>query len=418
MDQTTIRLGYGNEETEVTMPVANLAGIVEPRGESEPFDETRVIDDALARPTGSSRLRDIAKPSQRVAIITSDMTRPCPADQLLPPVLAELATAGVPDAQVTVVAALGLHRAMTRPELQRMVGPSITARVQVLNHDPTDVVAVGTTSAGTPVAFFRPVVEANLRVCLGNLEYHYFAGFSGGVKAIFPGCASRETVTANHAMMVRPEATAGRLAGNPVRADLEEGAAFIGAHFILNVIAGDHGRVVAAAAGDPTLAHRKGCKVVEERGAVRIPGRADIVLASAGGYPKDLNLYQAQKALDNAAHAVTDGGTIILVAECREGLGNDVFEAWMRAAAGPDDLLCRIQREFVLGGHKAAAIGAVEKRARVYLVSSLAEETVSCCGMRPYATAQRAMEAALSDAGPGATVLVLPQGGSVLPVIA
>ena len=417
MDYATIGLGYGGTQVPVNVPRINLMGVIEPRDDfTSPVDEASLIRDALAHPIGSPRLRDIAEPGQQVVIVTSDMTRPCPSDRLLPPVLAELTAAGVRDAEVTIVAALGLHRAMTRAELDSMVGPEIAGRVRVLNHDPTDVVAVGATSAGTTVAFFRPVVEAGLRVCLGNLEFHYFAGYSGGVKAIFPGCASRETVTANHAKMVRPEAIAGRIEGNPVRYDIEEGAALLGVDFILNVIAADHGRIVAAVAGDATLAHRRGCELVAARGAVEIASRADIILVSAGGYPKDLNLYQAQKALDNAAHAVRDGGSIILVAECREGLGNSVFEAWMRTASEPDDLLCRIQREFVLGGHKAAAIGAVEKRARVRIVSSLPEEIVRCCGMTPNSSVGDAIQAALSDAGPGAQVLVLPQGGSVLPV--
>ncbi len=416
MDQTTISLGYGDRQIDVVVPTRNIAGVIEPRDSLRPVDEASLIRDALAHPIGSRRLCEIARPGQQVVIITSDLTRPCPSDRLLPPVLAELAAAGIPDANITVVAALGLHRAMTRAELATMTGPEVAARVRVLNHDPTHVATVGVTSAGTPVAFFRPVVEADLRVCLGNLEFHYFAGYSGGVKAVFPGCASRETVTANHAMMVRPEAVAGRIEGNPVRADIEEGAALLGVDFILNVITADHGHIVAAVAGDATLAHRRGCEMVAERGAAPIASRADIVIVSAGGYPKDLNLYQAQKALDNAAHAVRDGGSIILIAECREGLGNSVFEAWMRAASEPDDLLCRIQREFVLGGHKAAAIGAVEKRARVRIVSDLPDDTALCCGMTPHSSAQAAMEAALSQAGSGATVLILPQGGSVLPV--
>jgi nickel-dependent lactate racemase len=305
---------------------------------------------------------------------------------------------------------------MTFAEQERAVGKTVMRRVRVLNHDPEDVVPVGATSRGTPVEFFRAIVESDLRVCLGNLELHYFAGYSGGVKAIFPGCASRATVTANHAMMVRPRARAGRIEGNPVRADIEEGAALLGVDFILNVIAGEHGRIVGAFAGDAAAAHRAGCVQVAQRGIVRIGHLADIALVSAGGYPKDVNLYQAQKALDNAAGAVRTGGTIILIAECREGMGNRTFETWMREASGPDDLLRRIQTEFALGGHKAAAIAAVEKRATVALVSELPDEVAIACGLRPYGTVDEALRDALHEAGPGAKVLVMPQGGSVLPV--
>lgn len=233
---------------------------------------------------------------------------------------------------------------------------------------------------------------------------------------MLPGCASRATVRANHAMMVRPEAAAGRLEGNPVRADIEEGAAMLGVDFILNVVAdGARHRIVGAVAGDVTAAHRRGCEIVAQRGIVPIERRADVVLVSAGGYPKDVNLYQAQKALDNAAYAVRDGGILILVAECPEGLGNRTFEAWMADADTPDELLERIQREFVLGGHKAAAIAAVLKRASVYLVSALPDELVRQCGMVPWGDLAEALDAAWIALGSEASLLVLPQGGSVLP---
>ena len=415
--QTTLHLLYGDTQLAVDVPSGNLMGVFGPRDEMAPRDGDTLVRQALARPIGTSRLCALARPGQKVAIVTSDLTRPGPSEQLLPPVLAELGDAGVPDDDITIIFALGLHRPMTAAEMAVAVGPEVSQRVRLLNHDPADTVAVGVTSAGTPVEFFRPVVEADLRVCLGNLEFHYFAGYSGGVKAIFPGCASRATVTANHAMMVRPEAKAGRIDGNPVRSDIEEGAALVGVDFILNVVTGEHGQILAAVAGDGTAAHRRGCELVAQRGHVPIPRRADIVIVSAGGYPKDVNLYQAQKALDNGAHAVRQGGVIVLVAECREGLGNRTFETWMQESDSPDDLICRIQREFVLGGHKAAAIAAVEQRASVTLVSDLPDETVCRCGMRPGESLDDALSDALRKVGPTASVIVLPQGGSMLPVV-
>jgi nickel-dependent lactate racemase len=260
------------------------------------------------------------------------------------------------------------------------------------------------------------VVEADFRICLGNLELHYFAGYSGGAKAILPGCASRTTLNANHSLMVRPEARAGRLEGNPVRADLEEGASMVGIDFILNVVVdGAEHRIVGAVAGDVTAAHRRGCALVAERGIVEIERQADIVVVSAGGHPKDLNLYQAQKALDNASNALRDGGVLILAAECSEGFGHRTFEAWLTGAT-PQQVLARIQQEFALGGHKAAAVAAVLQRASVYLVSALPDDSVHRCGMTPFANLDAALAAALEESGPGASLLVLPQGGSILPL--
>jgi len=419
LEVTALELAFGRGSLRVEVPAINLQEVLEPKRGDAVIDEAALLHEALANPIGVARLRELIQPGQKVVLVTSDLTRPCPSERLLPPVLDELTAAGVPDEDVTVVMALGLHRPMTQAEIEQAVGSAVCRRVRVINHDPADCVRLGVTSAGTPVEIFRPLVEADFRVCLGNLELHYFAGYSGGAKAILPGCASRATLNANHAMMVHPEARAGRLpeGGNPVRADIEEGAALLGVDFILNVIVdGAHHRSVGAVAGDVTAAHRRGCEMVARRSIVEIEQRADIVLVSAGGHPKDLNLYQAQKALDNAAYAVRDGGILILVAECREGLGNRVFEAWMSGASSPDELLARIQREFVLGGHKAAAIAAVLKRAQVYLISALSDELVRRCGMVPWKDPNAALNEALFQLGVNARVLALPQGGSILPL--
>ena len=417
METTQVHMPYGHGEEWIPIPSICLVGVYEPRETAEATDEEALVRAALAQPLGTRPLHQIAQAGQKVAIVTSDLTRPCPSDRLLPPILEELTAAGVADADITVVIALGLHRSMSATELEQIVGPEVYRKVQVINHDPDDTVHLGVTSAGTPVELFRPVVEADLRVCLGNLELHYFAGYSGGAKAILPGCASRSTVTANHAMMVRPEAISARIDGNPVRGDIEEGVAMVGVDFILNVLVDGHRRIEAAVAGEVTQAHRKGCELVAEAETVVIPHRADVVLLSAGGHPKDMNLYQAQKGLDNAASAVREGGIIVWAAECCEGLGNVTFEAWMRAADSPQAVLERIQREFVLGGHKAAAVADVLCRAQVYLVSGLPDETVEACGMVPYAGIQEAVQAALDAKGPNADVIALPYGGSVLPIV-
>jgi nickel-dependent lactate racemase len=373
-----------------------------------------LTSEALEHPIGSPRLRELARPGQKVAVLTSDMTRPCPSAKLLPSVLKELADAGVCEEDVVIVAALGLHRQMTQAELEHMAGRDVYRRIQVINHDPEDVVFLGTTQRGTPVEVFRPVVEADLRVCLGNVEFHYFVGYSGGAKAIIPGCASKKTVTANHAWMVNPDAVGGSYVGNPVRADLEEAAAMVGVDFILNVVADAQHRVVAAVAGDAIAAHRVGCDWIAQRGKVAIPKQGDIVLVSPGGFPKDVNLYQAQKGLDNAALAVRPGGIIILVAECPEGLGNAVLEQWITSGLTCDQLLDRIKQEFVLGGHKAAAIAKVARQSQVILVSS-SLASMSLSGVEHQPTIDTALDAAFERLGAGAGVLVFPQGASTLP---
>lgn len=416
MTATELKLPYGDGYLPIAVPTEHLLGIVRPKAATNgDRAEQDVVRQALAHPLGTPALRALVRPGQQVAIVVSDMTRPCPTDRLLPPVLEELAVAGIPDADVTVIVALGLHRAQTEAELAALVGPAVYARVRVVNHDLQDVVRLGVTARGTPVELFRPLVEADVRLCLGNVEFHYFAGFSGGAKAIVPGCASSSTITANHGLMTRPGATTGRLAGNPVREDLEEGAAMLGIDFILNAIVDDRHRIVAAFAGHVRDAHRKGCEWVAERGAVPIARCADMVLVSAGGYPLDVNMYQAQKALDNAVHAVREGGVIVWVAECREGLGGATFAAWLQEADSADEVLARIEREFVLGGHKAAAIAGVLKKARVYLVSSLAAEAIGRVGVVSFDDLGQAVAAAHEVVGPEARIWAMPYGDSVLP---
>jgi nickel-dependent lactate racemase len=376
-----------------------------------PYD---LIGQAMAAPIGCPHLSELVHPGQSVAIITSDITRTCPSRQMLPPLMAELASAGISDQDVTVVFATGSHRPHTKEEQASLVGPDMAARLRLIDSDPDQIVHVGTTSRGTPIEVFEPVAKADFRIALGNVEPHYFAGYSGGAKALVPGVCSLATIQVNHAMMVRPGARAGVLDGNPVREDIEEGASLIGLDFILNVIVGPDHHVLAAAAGHSVQAHRWLCNVLDFQRKVTVDELADVVIVSAGGYPKDINLYQAQKALDNAAAAVKPGGIIIWLAECPDGLGNRVFADWLVGSAA-DDIIARIQEQFVLGGHKAAAIASVLKKAQILLVSSLDPALVRDCGLRPYEEFDSALKDALREVGPDPRLTIMPLGAAVLP---
>ena len=209
----------------------------------------------------------------------------------------------------------------------------------------------------------------------------------------------------------------GKLEGNPVRDDLEEAIRFCPIDFIVNVVLDEHKRIIQAVAGHHVEAHREGCRFLDRFYKVGIREQADIVIVSPGGYPKDINLYQAQKALDNARHAVKPGGIIILAASCREGLGERVFERWMLESPSPESMVEKIRQNFELGGHKAAAIAMVLKQARIFLVSDLAEDFVRRIFLEPHASLAEAVQAALAAQGNAAKVLVMPYGGSTLPVV-
>ena len=417
MYSSTVTLAYGTGTYDVNIPDSNLLGVYGVR-ESESVvtqDESLILRNALNNPIGTAPLRELVHPGVQVAIITSDLTRPCPSDRLLPPVLEELRAAGIPDKDILIVLALGVHRPMTEAEIDQTLSPEIHRRFRVLNHDPDNTVHLGETRRGTPVDIFRPVVEADIRICLGALEFHWFAGFSGGAKAILPGCASMAFVTKNHAMLVLPEAAGGRNEGNPLRADLEEGVSMLGVDFILNVVLDPENRIQEAVAGDVIAAHRAGCELISRRRKVYVPRKGDIVLASPGGYPKDINLFQSHKGLENASHFVRQGGILILVAECREMIGNQNFEDWMLTSKSPQDILERMEGQFILGGHKAAALAATELRIQVYLVSALPADLARRMYMQPFDTPQAALDHAMEELGLESQVIVLPHAISILP---
>ena len=410
-----LQIAIGTRTEPVSIPDRNLLGILDANAVEAGPGGVEAVAEALAHPIGAPLLEQVVHPGETVAIITSDITRPMPTALVLPLVPEALGRGGIRDEDITLVFGLGSHRRQTEEERRRLAGDAY-GRIRCVDSDPNDCVHLGTTRRGTPVDVTRVVAEADRIVCLGNIEYHYFVGYSGGVKAVMPGVSSRDAIQANHSRMVLPEAHAGKLEGNPIREDVEEAGRLAGVDYIVNVVLGDHKEILFAVAGHPVEAHRVGCRFLDTLYRKPIPQRADIVLTSQGGAPKDLNLYQTQKALDNAKHAVRPGGTIILVGSCREGLGEGVFEQWIREARRPEDLIERVQAHFQLGGHKAAAIAMVLQEAEVYLVSEMDPAMVERVFLRPFGTVQEALDAAMAKHGPDATVLVMPHGGSTLPL--
>ena len=413
-----LELGYGNGVQTVDLPDQNVMGILNANPMQHERSGAEAVQWALTHPIGAKPLHQLANPGQKIAIVTSDISRPFPSDAVLPAVLDELYRAGVSPSDITVVLALGSHRHHTEEEMRRLVGERCFEEVRCVDSDVQDCVHMGTTSRGTPVDITRTVAEADFRICLGNIEFHYFAGYSGGAKAMMPGVSTPEAIQANHRFMVSPEACAGKLEGNPVREDIEEAGKLCGIDFIVNAVLDEHKQIVFAVAGDVTDAHRVGCTYLDRMYRCPIPARADIVIASQGGAPKDANLYQTQKALDNAKHAVKKGGTIILLGACPEGLGSKCFEEWLTQSETAQSMIDRIQTDFQLGGHKAAAIAMVLEDAAIDLVSEMDDSFVRSIFLNPQPSAQTALNKALDRYGPDATVLVMPYAGATLPLLA
>lgn len=410
-------LKYDNKTMDIHIDDKNLIGILNANKIQVDLMGDEEVKRALENPIGTKKIRDIVEPGEKIAIITSDITRPMPSKKVLPHVLEELNIAGVSKEDIIIVFALGSHRKHTVDEMKYLVGEDIYNNYKCMDSDIEDYIRLGYTDNNTPIDIFRPVAKAHRRICLGNIEFHYFAGYSGGAKAIMPGVSTRKAVEVNHSKMVDEKAHAGNIDTNPVRLDIEETIKLVPIDFILNVVLNENKEIIKAVAGHYIHAHRVGCEFLDALYKVNLDERADIVITSIGGYPKDINLYQAQKALDNAKHAVKDGGIIILVASCKEGLGEDVFEKWILEAEKPEDLINRVKKKFELGGHKAAAIAMVLEKSRVFLVSEMDEDLVRKIFLEPYNSVQKAYEDALKIIGNNARVYLIPNGGSVLPVV-
>ncbi len=412
-------LPYGKTDVCVRVPARNLLGSIEPMEKPGVPDAYAEIERALKEPLGTKRLSEIATPESKVAIVVDDATRKAPSEKMLLPVLSELTAAGVKDENITVIFACGTHRVVKPEEATELLGEEIIKRLKVISHEckAQDLVYIGTTkSHGNKIYLNRVFVEANVKVLLGDICFHYYAGYGGGRKSVLPGVSGAETIQHNHSMMLHTNAKTGILEDNPVHQDMTEAARLAKVDFIVNIVENSKGEIVRAFAGDLEQAFMEGVKLVDEMYRVRIDRRADIVVASAGGHPGDINLYQACKAIDNTLDAVKRGGVIILVAECPEGHGNQVFYDWMTRLEDLKNTEREIKRNFVLGGHKAYYLLKALQNHTIILVSSLPDYYASNVFKLKTARATNdALTEALKLSGSASRVWTMPHGDHVLP---
>jgi len=383
-------------------------------------DQKAEVERALKEPIGSKRLSEIAKPESKVAIVVDDATRKAGSQRMLLPVLAELNTAGVKDENITVIFGCGTHRAVQPEEAQELLGEEILKRVKTVSHCCTaqDSVYIGTTKTyGNKVNINRVFAEADVKVLLGDVNYHYYAGYGGGRKSLLPAVCCEETIKHNHALLLSSSAKTGNLEGNPVHIDMTEAGQLAKVDFIVNVVENKKGEIVKAFAGDLEAAFLEGVKLVDKMYLVTVDRRADIVVVSAGGYPADINLYQAYKGLDNALDAVKRGGVLILVAECLEGHGNQVFYDWMTRLGDIKNIEREVKRNFVMGGHKAYYLLKALQSHPIILVSSMPDfYATSIFKLKTARAVNDALNEALKLAGSASRVWAMPQGSYTLPV--
>jgi lactate racemase len=414
-------LPYGRTNVCVRVPARNLLGTIEPKEQAGIADANAEITRALNEPIGSKRLSEIAKAEDKIAIIVDDATRHSPTSKMLPPLLEELHMAGVKDENMTIIFGCGTHRSVKPEEAKGILGEEIYDHVRSVSHDckAQDLIEYGNTKThGTKILLNRTFAQANLRILVGDVNLHYYAGYGGGRKSVLPAVAGEETIKQNHSLLLNANARTGVLNGNPVHEDMAEAAKMAKVDFILNAVCNSKNEIVKVFAGDVEQAFLEAVKAVDSMYRVTVDRRADVIVVSPGGYPADLNLFQAYKAVDNAKEAVKRGGVIVLVAECPEGHGNQVFYDWMTKFGDLKTVEREIKRNFVLGGHKAYYLLKILQNHQIILVSSMPDYyATSIFKLKTARAVNDALNEAFNLAGRNARVLAMPYGSYTLPEV-
>lgn len=411
-------LKYGKGYVKFSLDPALVTGELMIRTAPVLPEPAAAIRQAIRNPIASPPLREVVKPGETVAFIVNDPTRVANSHVFMPILLDELNAAGVPDKDMFIVFALGTHRDMTVEEMTEAVGSDVAKRVRMYNSNAKkdEFVFFGTTSRGTPVWFNKLVAEADRIVCTGSVVHHFFSGFGGGRKAMLPGVAKHETIRKNHSMMFDPNAVIGRLEGNPIYHDQVEGTEMCRPDFLINVVLNEKFEFLAVFAGDYIKAHLEACKFVDSVYGTPVSEPADLVIATCGGYPKDINVYQLQKTMDNAWGAVREGGVVIILGECIEGSGSALYEETMGKYRTPQEVEEALRANFEIGAHKAYAVTRLMKKAEFILVSALEPELAKTLLFTPAKDIDEALGMAYAKLGPKPRIILMPQGSITVPL--
>jgi nickel-dependent lactate racemase len=393
-------------------------------------NEKAAIEDALTHPVGSPPLRELARSGNRVCIVFTDITRSCPDNLLVPPILAELKAAGVRDDDITLLCGIGMHRASTLEEKIEKLGSEVVSHYRVIDNEPQNpeaLVDLGTTSGGVPVTAHRSVVESDLVIATGIVEPHQYAGYSGGRKTLAVGAAGEALIAYSHgpAFVDHPATRLGRIEGNPFHEAITEAAHREGLRFILNVVLDDDKRLLRVVAGDPEEAFQDLVAFARSVYEVPVPQQYDIAIGGVG-FPKDSNLYQASRAPTYLFFAPTcvvrPGGYFIIPARCEEGAGSGVgeqrFLSAMRDMPDVKSILDDGRKNgFPPGQQRAFVLAKVLEHSKVIIVASECPDIVAACKMIPAATMDEAIRMAVQDKGLSCDVLIVPHALLTLPVV-
>lgn len=417
-----VKLAYGKDHISIQVP--DTAVVIEPRHLPGLADEKSAVLTALREPIGTPPLKTMVKSTDTVAIVIADITRPTPSEKLVPWLIEELSH--VPKENFVVINGLGSHRPNTREELIQMLGQEVVDTIRVINHeafDDKELIHVGCNSYGSNVYLNKTYVEADFRIVTGFIEPHFFAGFSGGPKGINPGIVGIKTIQDFHnaEMIGNPQSTWGVIEGNGVQDAATQNCLMAKPEFMLNVTLNGDKEITNVFAGDVIEAHRIGCAFVKEHAMFAVEEPFDIVITTNSGYPLDQNLYQTVKGMSAGAQVVKEGGSIISVSECVDGLpahGN--FGPILKMRSTPQDLLAMINEPSfsMFDQWEAQKLAMIQMQADCYLYSLLDEQTVKDCMINYVENIEQTLGQLMDKYGPNASIGILPLGPLVIPYVA
>jgi nickel-dependent lactate racemase len=390
----------------------NLVGLFGPNPLPE-VDSRQVLRQALARPLGAESLEDFIALRRNLMVLVNDSTRPTPTSLVLEEIAPHLDREGI-----SFLVATGIHRAPTEEELRHIFGRFLDKfRGRIFVHDARrdEMLHLGTSRNGTEMIVNRRVAEADGLLIVSSVEPHYFAGYTGGRKSLLPGVAAYKTIEQNHRLALRAEAQALRLQGNPVHEDMVDAVSCVAKPmFAIQTVLDSKHRIHCATAGDIDLSLQEAARLADRIFCVPVPQAADIVV-SVVKFPADIDLYQAQKGIDNGKLALQPGGVLILVAECRDGIGERAFFDLLSSAAEPQAVFEKIAAGYKLGYHKAAKLAEVLLQGQIFAVTSIEPQLLEKIFIKPFPTVQAALDEALGMKGKNASVLVLLDGSLCVP---
>jgi nickel-dependent lactate racemase len=413
----------GIEDVAVSAPREQCLGLIgfeEPPALSWPKD----FRAAFGTPIKTPPLHDIARGARRVTVIVSDSTRGVPTAKVMPMILEELASAGIRKGDITVIIATGVHRSATEDEISEIVGKERLSGLNVISHDPYDadkLVYLGKTSFGTPIEVSRTVFEADLRIVVGKVEPHEFAGFSGGRKSVLPGIASERTIAINHSpeMLMSPEARPGQLEENPIHLDMIEAAGMLKIHFTVDLVLNQAGETVGIFTGDLIGAHLAAVKFMRSFCQISLKQRPDIIVTTPGR-PLNINFYQSVKPLIALAPVMESGGVLVLYCSCRDGLGTEEMLIPYEGAKDIDEVIHRLKADYRIQMDHALLLGKILLRGIRIVVSTPSVEASILHKMflETAESPQEALEKAMNMVrNPKPTVLFFPQAQRALSVL-